>query len=53
MRVPVVILEKMGVQLDLITRLVNDLLDVSKILAGRVDYAEEPVVLDNLVQEMV
>ena len=53
MRTPVVILEKMGVQLDIITRLVNDLLDVSKILAGRVDYAEEPVVLDNLVQEMV
>jgi len=53
MKVPVVILEKMEVQLDLLTRLVNDLLDVSKILAGRVDYAEEPIVLDELVKEMV
>ncbi len=35
------------------TKLITDLLDVSKIRAGRLEYAYEPVEIDTLVQEIV
>ena len=40
-------------QLDRLTRLVNDLLDVSKIQAGTLDYAQEPIAIDELLQSIV
>jgi PAS domain S-box-containing protein len=40
-------------QLNRLTRLVNELLDVSKIQAGRLDYAEEPIAIDELLREIV
>ncbi len=46
-------LTRMQAQLDTLTKLVNDLLDVSKIQAGRLDYAQETVDLDALVREVV
>jgi signal transduction histidine kinase len=49
----VVILEKMETQINRLTRLISELLDVSKIQAGRLGYAEEPVELDALVKEVV
>jgi signal transduction histidine kinase len=50
---PVLALAKMEAQIDRLTRLVNDLLDVSKIQAGTVEYAEEPVAMDALVHDIV
>lgn len=44
---------RMQTQLNTLTKLVNDLLDVSKIQAGRLDYAQESVDLDTLVHEVV
>jgi PAS domain S-box-containing protein len=46
-------LSKMETQLNKITRLVEELLDVSKIQAGRLEYRQEPVDLDVLLQEVV
>lgn len=46
-------LARMETQLNTLTKLVNDLLDVSKIQAGRLDYAQETVDLDALVHEVV
>jgi PAS domain S-box-containing protein len=46
-------LARMQTQLNTLTKLVNDLLDVSKIQAGRLDYAQESVDLDALVHEVV
>jgi PAS domain S-box-containing protein len=46
-------LAPMQTQLDRLTRLVNELLDVSKIQAGRLDYAQETVDLDAVVHEVV
>jgi PAS domain S-box-containing protein len=40
-------------QLNRLTKLVNELLDVSKIQAGRLDYAEEPIDIDELIQSIV
>lgn len=46
-------LSKMNAQVDRLTKLVNELLDASKIQAGRLDYEAEPVDLAALVQEIV
>ena len=45
-------LSKMEVQLNTITRLVEELLDVSKIQAGRLEYRQEMVNLDALLREI-
>jgi signal transduction histidine kinase len=50
---PVLALAKMEKQIDRLTRLVNDLLDVTKIHAGRLDYAEERIALDALLRDSV
>lgn len=44
---------RMETQLDKVTRLVEDLLDVSKIQAGSLAYRQEPVDLDTLLLETV
>jgi PAS domain S-box-containing protein len=50
---PVLVLSKMEIQIDRLTRLVNDLLDVTKIQAGRLNYAEERLALDTLIRDIV
>src|SRR6266851_629012 len=45
-------LSSMEVQINAITRLVEELLDVSKIQAGRLEYLQETVDLDALLQEI-
>ena len=50
---PVSMLHKMDDQISRLVRLIDDLLDASKIQAGRLDYEEEPVDLDALVLETV
>jgi two-component system, OmpR family, phosphate regulon sensor histidine kinase PhoR len=50
---PVQSLARMETQIDRLTRLVNELLDVSKIQAGRVDYAEERIALGSLLRDIV
>lgn len=44
-------LEKMDTQLNKLTRLVNDLLEVSRIQQGRLEFQEEAVDLNEVVQE--
>jgi PAS domain S-box-containing protein len=44
---------RMDKQINRLTALIEDLLDVSKIRAGRLDYAEETIDLDALVRESV
>jgi PAS domain S-box-containing protein len=46
-------LTKMEAQVNRLTKLIDELLDVSKIQAGRVDYEEEPVDLAALLRETV
>lgn len=46
-------LSKIEKQIDKLTRLITDLLDVSKIQAGQLDYTEEQVNMDALIQESV
>ncbi|GHO60544.1 hypothetical protein KSB_90190 [Ktedonobacter robiniae] len=46
-------LSSMQTQINKITRLVEDLLDVSKIQAGRLEYRQESVDLDALLREIV
>jgi signal transduction histidine kinase len=46
-------LTKMEAQANRLTKLIDELLDVSKIQAGRVDYEEEPVDLAALLRETV
>jgi PAS domain S-box-containing protein len=53
MHEPVAMLKKMESQSNKLVRLIDELLDASKIQAGRLDYEEEPVDLDTLVQETV
>ena len=43
----------MDTQLNKLTRLINDLLDISKMQQGRLDYREDPFDLNALVQEVV
>src|SRR5207248_3073218 len=45
-------LSSMEAQINTITRLVEELLDVSKIQAGRLEYLQEMVDLDALLQEI-
>jgi signal transduction histidine kinase len=45
-------LSRMETQLNTITRLVEELLDVSKIQAGRLEYRQETVDLDALLREI-
>jgi PAS domain S-box-containing protein len=45
-------LSKMETQINKVTRLVEELLDVSKIQAGRLEYVRETVDLDALLQEI-
>ncbi|GHO56706.1 PAS domain S-box protein [Ktedonobacter robiniae] len=46
-------LSSMQTQINTLTRLVEDLLDVSKIQAGRLGYVQETVDLDALLREIV
>lgn len=46
-------LERMDAQLNKLTKLISDLLDVSKMQTGKLSYAEEPFDLSSLVQETV
>jgi len=47
------LLNKMEVQIDCLTRFVLELLDVSKMQSGQLDYREEYVDLDALLREIV
>jgi PAS domain S-box-containing protein len=47
------LLTRMDAQVDRLTKLIDELLDVSKIQAGRVDYEEEPVDFAALLRETV
>ena len=47
------ILRRMDSQLNKLTQLIRDLLDVSKMQWGQLDYREEPFDLGTLVQEIV
>lgn len=46
-------LDRMGIQLDKLTRLVSDLLDISKMQAGQLDYRMQAFDLGALTQEIV
>lgn len=46
-------LAKMERQIDQLTKFVTELFDVSKMQAGRLDYAKEPLDLDALINEIV
>jgi PAS domain S-box-containing protein len=46
-------LAQVETQIDKLTKLVSDLLDVSKIQAGHLDYAEESIDIDALVRHSV
>src|SRR5207302_550937 len=49
---PVAMLEKMETQITRLNKLVSDLLDVSKIRAGKLDYAEETIDIDALIHDI-
>jgi signal transduction histidine kinase len=46
-------LAKMKIQIEKLSRLIADLLDISKIQAGKITFAEEVVDFDELVREVV
>jgi PAS domain S-box-containing protein len=46
-------LTRMDAQIDKLTTLINDLLDISRMQTGQLVYREERVEVDDLVQEMV
>lgn len=47
------ILQKMEQQIDRLTHLITDLLDVSKIQSGQLEYMEAPIPFDALVKDIV
>ena len=47
------LLASMETQITRLTKLIDDLLDVAKIEAGNLEYAEEPIELDALLQVIV
>ncbi|WP_201386897.1 PAS domain-containing sensor histidine kinase [Ktedonobacter sp. SOSP1-85] len=47
------VLSRMEAQLNMVTRLVGELLDLSKIQAGTLEYAQETVNLGDVLQEVV
>jgi len=53
MQEEVPMLTRMDAQINRLTKLIDELLDVSKVQAGRLDYEEEPVDLAALLQETV
>ncbi len=46
-------LARMDIQLTKLTKLISDLLDISKMQTGHLEYRKEPFELDMLVQEMI
>jgi PAS domain S-box-containing protein len=46
-------LSRMDVQLDKLTKIINDLLDISKMQSGQLFFHEKPFALDSLIQETV
>ncbi len=50
---PKMYLTRMDAQLDRINNLIQDLLDVTKVHAGKLDYAEESVDIDTLLHDVV
>jgi signal transduction histidine kinase len=50
---PVAYLTRMDNQIDKLTRLIRDLLDVSKAQTGKLDYEEAPIDIDRLVRETI
>jgi PAS domain S-box-containing protein len=46
-------LARMDVQLTKLTKLIDDLLDISKMQTGHLEYRKEPFELDMLVQEII
>ena len=50
---PKMYLTRMDAQLDHINNLIQDLLDVTKVHAGKLDYAEESVDIDTLLHDVV
>lgn len=46
-------LTRMDAQIDKLTKLINDLLDISRMQTGQLVYREERVEMDGLVQEIV
>jgi PAS domain S-box-containing protein len=46
-------LARMDIQLTKLTKLISDLLDISKMQSGHLEYRKEPFELDMLVQEMI
>lgn len=53
MQVAPAIFAKLEAQINRVSRLVGDLLDISKIQAGKLEYTREPVELDRLLREAV
>ncbi len=50
---PVAMLDRMDTQLTRLTHLIADLLDVSKIKSGQLDYSTEPIDIDAFVHDIV
>ena len=46
-------LNRMDVQIDKLTKLINDLLDISRMQTGQLIYREESIEMDSLVYEIV
>ncbi len=47
------ILQKMEQQIDRLTHLITDLLDVSKIQSGQLEYIEAPIAIDAFIKDIV